>query len=226
MFSSWWSAGRRRLGLSAAVIIVGVLLALVSKTAAFGMARGTAFSPCLDSSGAWHLVATGEGTRIPQVTLSGFDPSSCDGLTAIVAMTGNAAGDQTAPADLRLATWDSADDPCTGAALGTPVVVSHGSITLSGCAAGGPAGTPRIKQVTEFAVSVGATTQVLGETFTKQPGASSPSPSSATHGLLPFTGSWSAYLTNVGILLVVVGFILWLIGYVRRRRHADTEPAG
>lgn len=224
VFSTWWSRGLRRLGLGTAVILVGVLLALVSKTAAFGMARGTTFAPCTISNGGWHLVATGQGSQIPQVGLSGFDPSSCDGLTAIVTMTGNAAGDQAAPADLTLATWNSADDPCTGTALTTPNVVRNGSISLAGCAGGGPARTPLIKQVTEFTVSVGGTTQVLGETFTKQPGTSSPSPSSATHGLLPFTGSWSEYLTDVGILLVLVGFMLWLIGYVRRRRQAGTEP--
>lgn len=221
MPSTWWHQRVvPHLRSGSLVIILGILLALFSKTAAFGMARGTTFAPCVSANGAWHLLSTAEGTQIPQVVVSGFDPATCDGLTATLTMTGNAAGDQAAPADLTLATWNSAVDPCSGAAA--PVTIRNGAITLAGCPSGGPAGMPNVKQVTLFTVHVGDTTQVLGETFTRSPStAASPSPSSATHGVLPFTGSWSQYLTRVGVLFVLVGFGLFFIGYVRRWRSRE-----
>ena len=62
-------------------------------------------------------------------------------------------------------------------------------------------------------------TSVLGETFTKGGNAGTSSGSSASHGTLPFTGSYVGLELLIGAGLVGTGAVFWLAA-IRRRRQA------
>lgn len=67
------------------------------------------------------------------LVLSNLDETLCDGQPVTVSFSGNADGDPNAPANLPLAILDSTQNPCTGAQLPNPVVITAGMITLHAC---------------------------------------------------------------------------------------------
>lgn len=106
----------------------------------------------------------GPEVRIDQVSLSGFDPASCNGRPVEVMLSGNRAGDPTSPATELLATLDSAKDPCTGAALAQPLTIRDGAITLAGCASTveRQRQAPSVHAVTQLQVRVSGQTVPIG----------------------------------------------------------------
>jgi hypothetical protein len=96
------------------------------------------------------------GAYISAVTLSGFS-RGCNEATVELIMSGNAAGDPSAPADLTLSSPSSALDTCTQAPLANPVVVKDQEITLRLCPTGGAAGYASVKELTQLQLLVNGT---------------------------------------------------------------------
>lgn len=223
----------RRLALAAMAVGFG-LLASVALLAALGLIPASAQQdPCdqIPPVSVHYKTAVG---RYPGVTslvavsgvvLSDF-PSVCDGHTVTLQMWGNSAGDPSVAlgSDRLLSTADSALAPCTQESLSSPLVVAGGSITLSLCATGGPAGYVSAHDLTALSllVSAGASQgQVKAQSTTAPPpgplsllgrhggtlGASTPS--SGAQLPLPL----AQFLIALGLALVLVG--LWSWGRLR-----------
>lgn len=208
----------------AVTAVVGIASMLVTGPAAFG-ASGSGCSTG-NSGVRIHFVA---GPKAPPATITGVVVDGfegCGGRTVKVTFSGNPAGNPQAAATELLAVYNSSLDPCSGAKLTHPVVISSGSVGLRGCATvtnRNAAGYPSLHDLTRVAVDVGGvdltaqvstpvTTRVLGEHF--QHGANSAT--TTTSGLLPFTGSWTADIFWLGLLLCLAGMG---ITYAGRRRQ-------
>jgi LPXTG-motif cell wall-anchored protein len=154
-------------------------------------------------------------------SLSGF-PAGCNGEAAKLEMRGNSAGDPSvAPsADTLLSTADSTLDPCSQATLAHPLVISGGSITLSLCATGGPAGYVVVHDLTLLSLFLSPSSSGVAGTTT------TPSRSSGVAGIgtvVPSTGaasSLSAPLLGLGVALLLGGWIA-IVGATRRRRPPE-----
>ena len=184
---------------------------------------------CLPASRAVtvHFVLGGSGTPSPGIgglSLTGFDPGSCDGQPVEVELAGNAAGDPTAPVTELLSTLDSSRDACTGAKSQASAVIDGGSITLNACPT---TDDPQVgayadlHDLTRLAVRVsgqevpsqpggvvlgnqgtrprgdGSGAEVLGEQVTR--------PRDSASGILPFTGGPHPIGLWLGCLLVLFG---------------------
>lgn len=224
------------------VVLVGVLAMMLGGTAAFGAARATAFAPCLAVGGGSQvhfLLDQHTGPRqlaASGATISGLDPGTCDGQSATITLSGNAAGDPKLPADEPLAVWSSSLDPCSGQPLSHPPVVVAGTITLHGClTVTDPARASylNIHDATLMQVQVNGQdlpTSVEGLTITKPDlgpavvgGTSRGTGGSAA--ALPFTGTWAALTFWLGLLLLLTGIVTFWLGH-RRSLHASEPNSG
>ena len=128
------SAWRLRRSLLVAVAAAGWLL---SSAAADGVTTEGACIPSTNGIEVHFVLGTpaaGSDPGIAGLTLTGFDPPTCDGQPVVVTLSGNTAGDPGRTADTLMSTYDSAIDPCTGERLDSPELVTEGSIALRGCA--------------------------------------------------------------------------------------------
>lgn len=209
---------RHLIGYALAAVLLGTVAIASSMTAAFGVADGTTFMPCLTGT---HGAAIGysleefpQGPAIAKVTVGNLD-AGCDGSPVLLVLSGNQAGDPLAPADERLTTLDSALDPCAQTARDHAPVVHGGTITLDACLSGGPAQYASVHDVTQVTLRVrGHLTAVLGETIQRSPGQDT-SAAATPLGDLPFTGSWAALTFWIGVAASLSGALL--IGFARRR---------
>jgi hypothetical protein len=204
-------------------ITLGALAVLSSMTAAFGVASGTSFMPCLTGThGATVRYAVDYGPResaITRVMIGNLSAAGCDGSPATVILRGNQAGDPSSPADETLTTLNSRVDPCSQAPLTKALVISSGTITLDACRTGGPAGYASVHDVTQVILKIrGKDTGVLGEKHHRSGHGDGVSSAGAPLTSLPFTGSWAAVTFWIGLLLVVFGTLL--ARAARRRRYS------
>jgi len=211
----------RRLGLFAlGALISGIgLIAAAVIISALGATAVSASSSCDPTSSPVSVhyqtaVATsGSDSRVAVsgVVLSGF-PTACDGSTVTLELLGNKAGDPTvAPsADTLLSTADSTLDPCSQKTLATPLVVAGGSITLSLCASGGPAGYASVHDLTALALFLPAGSGgVLGA-------------STSTGSVVPTPVTGSAF--SVPYALFALGLALLVAGTITLARTSRQEP--
>ncbi len=221
--------GPRRLALAAMAVGVG-LLASVALLAALGVIPVSAQrAPCdqIPPVAVHYETAVG---RYPGVTslvavsgvvLSDF-PSACEGHTVTLQMWGNSAGDPSVAlsSDRLLSTADSALAPCTQDSLSSPLVVAGGSITLSLCATGGPAGYVSAHDLTALSllVSAGASQGQVKAQSTTAPPPSPLSPPGRHGGTLgvstPSSGAQlplplAQFLIVLGLALILVGLWSW-----------------
>jgi hypothetical protein len=211
---------------------LGVVLVSASMTAAFGVASGTSYMPCLTGHTGAHVTYTlggpGITPAISSVTVSHLSGAGCNDSPVVAVLRGNPAGSDGAPVDETLTTLNSRLDPCTQSPLAKPLVVKNATITLQACASGGPARFADLHDVTQIQLKVRgrAVTGVLGEKHHRGGG----------HGLvipplggpttaLPFTGSWAALTFWVGFAAIVSGLLL-LVAARRRRRRYQPADAG
>ena len=236
---------RRAATAAGSVVVLAGLGAVLGPAAAADAAVSTnAAGRCLPSSGAVtvHFVLGGSGAPTPGiagVSLTGFDPGSCDGQPVTVTLSGNQAGDPNAPVTELLSTLDSKRDACTGATSEDPVLVDGGSITLSACPT---TDDPQVGAYADLHDVTRLTVKVSGHVVPSQPGGvvlgeqgtrprgddggaevlgeQVTRPRDTASGILPFTGGPYPIGIWVGGLLVLFGIASILLD-----RLADSRVA-
>jgi hypothetical protein len=181
----------------------------------------------------FDLDDSGPRAQIMSIKVAGLDPTLCNDDPVNLQLLGNADGDPSTAASRLLSTLDSQTNPCTGADLAVPILVSNGTVALPACAADTTAVgsavdvhdlTLMIVRIRSDEVAVRANGSgipqacpqtaescVLGEKVVRQHAPSGPSARS-----LAFTGAWIALFVLTSAAAIGLGLLMSLI---RRRRR-------